>query len=104
MLCGKPWKLEAVLFFWVGVLTCLCCGTVATFGLKALLPALNPPQRMFYEFLIGAAGLQMAPLVLTHVFLRQQNVTWGEFLGWSHRPLGGPMGRAILVAVVTVPM
>jgi len=104
MLCGKPWKLEAVLFFWIGVLICLCFGTVGTLELKALRPGLNLPDRMFFEFLIGAAGLQFIPLILTHIFIRQQNVTWGEFLGWSRRPLGIPLGRAILVAVAMVPM
>ena len=104
MLSGKPWKLEAVLFFWVGVLTCICLGTVATLAVRMAFPKLPLTDRTFYEFLVGAAGLQLVPLALTHIFLRQQEVTWGDFMGWNRPSLRGPIGRAILVALVTVPV
>lgn len=104
MLSDKPWKLEAVLFFFVGILSCVFFGMLATLGLNALFPGLHLADRKFYEFLVGGAGLQVVPLVLAHYFLKQHDVTWGQFLGW-HRPhLRGALVRAALVAMLAVPM
>jgi membrane protease YdiL (CAAX protease family) len=104
MLSDKPWKLEAVLFFFVGVLSCVFFGMLATVGLNTLFPGLLMADRKFYEFLVGAVGLQLVPLVLAHFFLKQHDVAWREFLG-CHRPhLRGSLVRAVLVAMLAVPM
>ena len=104
MLSDKPWKLETVLFFGTGVFACLAFGMLGTTGLNLLLSDMKSADREFYRFLPGALGLHVAPLFLAYYFLRQNGVTWGEFLGTSRPALGRAMLRAVVVALVATPV
>ncbi|MEY2410877.1 MAG: protease family protein [Verrucomicrobiota bacterium] len=104
MLSGKPWKLEAVLFFFMGVLSCVFLGNLAAWTFHVLFPGLKVADRRFYDFLMGAAGLQVALLVLAHHFLKQHGLGWREFLRASRIPLRILLIRAVLVALLAVPI
>lgn len=104
MLSDRPWKLESVLMVAAGMLATMSVGMIAVLALTKFGDDLSVADKSFYTSLIGNLTMQGAALVFAHRFLSQHSITWREFLG-LHRPgLLAVALRAVLVALLAVPM
>ena len=103
MLSDRPWKLESVLMIAAGLLASMSIGMMAALALTKF-GNLSASDRTFYASVIGNLTFQGAALVFAHRFLCQHETTWHEFLGLHRRDLATSLSRAILVALLAVPM
>ncbi len=99
----REWNAEAVLVLVAGLLISLSAGMFATLALKNLVSGLSTTDERFYSFVIGSVCFQVVGLILAHVFLRQHEVTWSEFLGLKSPHLGRVILIGFGVAVAAVP-
>jgi membrane protease YdiL (CAAX protease family) len=104
MLSDRPWKLESVLMVAAGLLASMSLGLLGGLALAKFGARLDVADKSFYASMIGNLTMQGAALVLAHRFLRQHAITWRQFLG-LHRPdVPAILLRAVLVALLAVPM
>src|SRR5437867_5433481 len=104
MLSDKPWKLESVLMLAAGLLASMSVGLIAGLALSEFGANLSLADKSSYASMIGNFTMQGAALLFAHRFLRQHALTWRQFLG-LHRPdVPIVLLRAILVALLAVPM
>ena len=75
MLSEKPWKLEALMRFLLGVFAFMTVGTLA---LKLLPAAGSRLPTLVLNTLIFHVGV----LIITGVFVREHGLTWREAFGW----------------------
>jgi len=104
MLSDKPWRLDSVLFLLAGVLCCVFLGSLGVMLFRKLSPGLPAADGKFIEFLIGAVSFQCIPLGMVHLFLRQHDVGWRDFLGLRRAGVNAAVLRGALVALIVLPV
>ena len=75
MLLEKPWKLEALMRFLLGVVAFMMIGSLAL----RLLP--NPGARL-PTLVVNTLTFHLGVLIITGVFVREHGLTWHEAFGW----------------------
>ena len=104
MLSEKPWRLEAVMLFGAGLLVSLTLGSFSGMLLEHYLPEKSSDSRRFYNFVLSTVSFQGVALVLTHLFLKQHQMTWKEFLGLTAPRLGQAMAWALGATLLALPL
>jgi hypothetical protein len=102
VLPDRSWKPEAIILLFAGVLLGWSCGILLGAALGPMLPA-SPERRYLYQFLFTTVSLHAVALVLTHHFLRQHELTWGEFLGWRAPGWRRAWPAVLLASLVMIP-
>lgn len=88
----------------IGMCISILAGAGATMLLKQHWPDLQATDQKFYGFLISSVFFQGIALALLHTFLRQHDVTWGEFLGWPDPEWRHAVRLGLLTAVAVLPV
>ncbi len=89
MLTEKPWKLEALMRFLLGVFAFMTVGSLA---LKLLPETGSSLPRLVLNTLVFHVGV----LVVTGVFVREHGLTWSEAFGWGE----GNARRVVMPALL----
>lgn len=100
----KQWNVEAVILLGAGLMVSLSAGALVNLALLRLFPDLPIAQQKFYGFLISSVSLQVVGLILIHLFLRQHELAWTEFLGLKQPGLGRAVALAVAVVAVALPL
>src|SRR5271154_5663795 len=83
MLAEKPWKLDAVIRLFLGVMTTVFLGALLA-GLLAHFSSTWPKaQSDLWQIVLGALFLEIPALAWIALFLRQHDVNWKEAFGWQ---------------------
>jgi membrane protease YdiL (CAAX protease family) len=98
MLSEKPWRFEAVLFFWAVQISCWCFGVQIAAVLQKFGVAGFEQTKGFGMVVVGTLSFQGAAWLLIYFFLRHHRIGWREGFGFSHPQLG----RALAIAGFTV--
>lgn len=102
MLSDKPWKLEAVLRLLMGIFVSMFLGLLLLQWL--LKQQMVSDSSDFLKLVAGTLSFHGMALLLTHLFLRQHQMTWKEAFGLSAGPLRRVVGAAVLVGVGVLPI
>jgi len=103
MLAEKPWKLDAVLRLFLGVITVLCLGA-GLGGLVQHFTASWPKgQTDFWLLVISAAFMEIPALILIAFFLRQHNITWKDAFGFHTTEPATAVAYGVLAGALFVP-
>ncbi len=87
MLAEKPWKLDAVLRLFLGVMITFCLGALLASLLGEFASNWPKAQSEFCQIL-SALSLEIPALVWIALFLRQHNISWKDAFGLrSNNPL-----------------
>ena len=101
MLAEKPWKLEALLRLFGGVLICLFIGAALAGILRIVFEAGG--EHSAWRIVTAALSFQGATLVLVHLFLRQHGMRWSDAFGfanqWQRALLFGVLVTALFLPV-----
>jgi membrane protease YdiL (CAAX protease family) len=98
------WKIESVLLLGWGLMMSVLCGAVGAHALRRFGPELSIGDERFYTFLVGAVSFQGVGLILIHFFLRDHQLTWPDFLGFTGPRLGRSISLAFAIVVVALPL
>ena len=77
----KRWRIEALLQLGGGLMLGFSLFTLASIWLHQDLSGTDEGQLSPPSLLFSTVSLQVLVLVLVHFFLRQHEVSWGEFIG-----------------------
>jgi uncharacterized protein len=81
MLADKPWKLDAAVRLFLGVITTFCLGMLVS-GLLIPSTASSSQTRVaFWQIVLSACSLEIPALIWIGFFLRRHNVSWKEAFG-----------------------
>ena len=75
MLLEKPWKLEALMRFLLGVVAFMMIGSLA-------LRLLPDPRARLPTLVVNTLTFHLGVLIITGVFVREHGLTWHEAFGW----------------------
>jgi membrane protease YdiL (CAAX protease family) len=103
VLSQKPWKVEWILLLGAALMLSWSLGMLLTLVLGQWLQPKSPADPKFYQFLMSAVSFHGVALVLTHRFLKAHEMTWKEFLGFTHPGLRRALVLALGAAVIMVP-
>src|SRR5665213_3241139 len=104
MLSEKPWKLDAVLRLFLGVITTLCLGMLLA-GLVAHYASAWPKARSdFWQIVLSAFFLEIPALGWIGFFLRLHNVSWKEAFGLRRTGPVKAVGCGLLAATLFLPV
>ena len=81
MLADKPWKLDAAVRLFLGVITTFCLGMLVS-GLLIPSTTDSPQTRVaFWQIVLSACSLEIPALIWIGFFLRRHSVSWKEAFG-----------------------
>src|SRR5262245_62072357 len=103
MLTEQPWKPEAVARLLAGLLLSWSAGLLLSTSLDYFLPKQNRELLPFYHFVLSTLSFQGVALVLGHRFLKEHDLSWGEFLGMTDGQVKRTVGFALMAGAVLVP-
>jgi membrane protease YdiL (CAAX protease family) len=103
MLTEKPWKPEAVMQILAGLMLSWSVGLLIAASLSHFLPKQSRDLLPFFHFVLSTFSFQGVALVLGHHFLKQHELTWGEFLGLTDGQVKRAVSVALMAGVVLVP-
>jgi membrane protease YdiL (CAAX protease family) len=81
MLPEKPWKLEAVAFLFLGVMSTFCLGMLVAGLLNPSTPGSTEASVDFWQIVLGASFLQIPALAGMGLFFWLHKVSWKEAFG-----------------------
>ena len=97
MLPEKPWKLDALIRFLLGIFAFMMIGTLV---LKLLPKGNSPLPTLVLNTLIFHAGV----LIVTGAFVREHGLTWGEAFGWGNPKSPHVVVPALLATAGILPL
>lgn len=100
----RTWKLETVLIVGAGLMASLSLGMFINLAVHQFGPAHTAATGKFFNFIIGGISFHGAGLFLTHSFLRQNEESWRNFLGWGMPHLGrfALLGGAVALLLIPI--
>src|SRR5262245_48172928 len=102
MLTERLWKPEAVVKILAGLMLSWSVGLLAAASLEYFLPKPNREWLPFFHFVLSTLSFQGVTLVLGHQFLKEHDLTWGEFLGMTDGSVQRTVAVALMAGVVLV--
>jgi membrane protease YdiL (CAAX protease family) len=103
MLPEKPWKLDAVLRLFLGVMTTFCLGALLAGLLAHYTSGWPKAQTEFWQTVIAASFLELPALAWIALFLRQHSVGWKDAFGFGTNEPGTAVAYGILAGALFVP-
>lgn len=103
MLSPKPWRPDQVLQLLVRLFASLLIGMGVVNWLNSTNWA-NPAELKFLTLAIGTISFHGMALLLTHNFLRDQQMSWEEAFGFVNPRLRRALGLSILVGLAVLPI
>ncbi|MHC1769904.1 MAG: lysostaphin resistance A-like protein [Verrucomicrobiia bacterium] len=103
MLSEKPWPPEQVLQLLVRVFASMLLGMLLIGWLQST-NWLGATQLKVATLVIGTASFHGIALLLTHVFLREQGMSWETAFGLLSPRLGRAMLLALMVGIAVLPI
>src|SRR5580658_601921 len=103
MLAEKPWKLDAVLRLFLGVLTTVCLGVLLANLVGHFTSTWPKGQSDFWQIVIAALFLEIPALAWIALFLRQHGVDWKDAFGWQNCEPATATAYGVLAAMLFLP-
>jgi membrane protease YdiL (CAAX protease family) len=103
MLAEKPWKLDAVIRLFLGVISTLFLGALLAGLLSHFTSAWPKAQSDFWQIVIGALFLEIPALAWIALFLRQHEVSWKDAFGWQMSEPATAAAYGVLAAMLFLP-
>jgi membrane protease YdiL (CAAX protease family) len=103
MLAEKPWKLDAVILLFLGVMTTFCLGGLLAALLSHFTSTWPKAQIDFWQIVIGAFFLEIPALAWITLFLRQHEVRWKDAFGWQMCEPATAAAYGVLAAMLFLP-
>jgi membrane protease YdiL (CAAX protease family) len=103
MLPEKPWKLDAVVRLFLGVMTTFCLGLLLASLLDHLISSWPKAQADFCQVVLGALFLEIPALAWIRWFLRQHHISCNEAFGLRMTSPAKAIAYGALGAAVFLP-
>jgi membrane protease YdiL (CAAX protease family) len=103
MLAEKPWKLDAVVRLFLGVMTTFCLGALLAGLLGHFTPSWPKAQSDFWQMVLGAFFLEIPAMAWIALFLRQHQVNWKGAFGWQMCAPATAAAYGVLAAMLFLP-
>jgi len=103
MLAEKPWKLDAVILLFLGVMTTVFLGALLAGLLSHFTSTWPKGQSDFWQIVIGAFFMEIPALAWIALFLRQHEVNWKDAFGWQNCEPATAAAYGVLAAMLFLP-
>jgi membrane protease YdiL (CAAX protease family) len=103
MLAEKPWKLDAVVRLFLGVMATSCLGALLAMLLSYFTSAWPKGQSEFWQIVLGAFFIELPALGWIALFLRQHEMNWKEAFGWRLCEPATAAAYGVLAAMLFLP-
>src|SRR5688572_26644551 len=104
MVSEKPWRADALILLFAGLMLSAAMGALLVQALPKLFPQAANADQTFLKFIVGTLSVQCAALILIHQFFRWHNASWRDVLLSRGRSLLKVFGLGVLVGVVVLPL
>ena len=104
MLADKPWKLDAALRLFLGVITTFCLGMLVSSLLIPSGPGASQTRVAFWQIVLSACSLEIPALFWIAFFLRQHNVSWKDAFGLHATSAVKAVAFGLLAATLFLPV
>ena len=102
MLSEKPWKPDAVLLLFLGIMVSISFGALAVYGFQAA--GWGGKAQPGLLFLIKTLSFQGMALYLIYGFARAHDLSWANAFGFNHPPIGRAALLAAVVGAAAIPI
>jgi membrane protease YdiL (CAAX protease family) len=103
MLAEKPWRFEAVIRLFLGVMTTVCLGILLANLVSHFTSAWPKARSDFWQIVIAALFLEIPALAWIALFLRQHAVSWKDAFGWQNCVPATAVAYGVLAAMLFLP-
>jgi len=104
MRSDRTWKFESVIMLAAGLMISLSAVGLIMILLERTWSEIPSNQKTFLQFVLNTMGFHGASFLLLHLFLRQHDLNWREFLGITRHQTWRPLAWGALTGLAVLPL